>query len=225
MKTPAPLQPQTVTQQLPAQASPKQLRKTIRLARRQLSRIQKHQHSQVITRRIVHSRFYRYSRHIALYLSTDGEVDLAPLIRKLHSHYHGYNKKCYLPVILSRENGLMAFAPYNENTRLRKNSFGILEPVYQKKHLKSARQLDLILAPLVAFDRQGNRMGMGGGFYDRTLSHLKQHGRRPRKHHPMFVGIAHELQQVDALQIHSWDIPLYAIITERRLGYFTQSAD
>ncbi len=114
----------------------------------------------------------------------------------------------------------MAFAPYEKKTCLRKNSFGILEPVYQKKQLKTARQLDLVLAPLVAFDPQGNRLGMGGGFYDRALSHLRAHGRRTRKHHPLFIGIAHELQQVDSLQVQSWDIPLHAIITERGLRYF-----
>ncbi len=187
----------------------------IRQARRHLSRIQQHQHSRIISRSIIHSRFYRYSRHIALYLSADGEVNLSPLINKIHGHY----KKCYLPVILSRENGIMAFAPYNKNTSLRKNSFGILEPVYQKKHLKSARQLDLVLAPLVAFDPLGHRMGMGGGYYDRALKHLKQQW-HTRKHHPLFVGIAHELQQVDALQAQPWDIQMHAIVTEKGLRYF-----
>jgi len=199
--------------------SARSLRINIRQARRHLSRIQQHQHSRIISRRIIHSRFYRYSRHIALYLSADGEVDLSPLINKIHGHY----KKCYLPVILSRENGIMAFAPYNKNTRLRKNSFGILEPIYQKKHLKSAWQLDLVLAPLVAFDPQGHRMGMGGGYYDRALSHLRRQGlnsRHTRKHHPLFVGIAHELQQVDTLQAQPWDIPLHAIVTEKGLRYF-----
>ncbi len=200
-----------------SESSSKQLRQTIRQARRHLPRIQQHRHSQIITRRILHSRFYRYSRHIALYLSADGEVDLTPLIHKIHGHY----KKCYLPVILSRENGIMAFAPYNKDTRLRKNSFGILEPIYQKKQLKNARQLDLVLAPLVAFDLQGHRMGMGGGFYDRALDHLRQRSRRSRKHHPLFVGIAHELQQVDSLQAQTWDIPLHALITESRLRYFS----
>ena len=117
----------------------------------------------------------------------------------------------------------MAFAPYNKNTRLRKNSFGILEPVYQKKHLKSARQLDLVLAPLVAFDPMGHRMGMGGGYYDRALNHLRRQGqnsRSIRKHHPLFVGIAHEIQQVDVLQAQPWDIPLHAIVTEKGLRYF-----
>ena len=114
----------------------------------------------------------------------------------------------------------MAFAPYEKNTQLRKNCFGVLEPLYQKKQLKTARQLDMILAPLVGFDEQGNRMGMGGGFYDRALYHLKCKNPAAQRSRPMFVGIAHEIQNVPQLDSQSWDIPLHAIITERRFKYF-----
>lgn len=191
------------------------LRQHLRHKRRQLSKIQQHQHAQAITQRIIHSRLYKQSRHIALYLSNDGEVDLSPLINKLLSHY----KKCYLPVILSRRHAIMSFALYERHTRLKKNCFGILEPVYQKKHLKAARQMDLLLAPLVGFDVQGNRMGMGGGFYDRALQHLSQH-KAANMRRPKFVGIAHEVQKVAHLESRQWDIPLHAIVTERQLSYF-----
>ena len=114
----------------------------------------------------------------------------------------------------------MGFAPYDKGTRLRKNCFGILEPVYQKKQLKTALQMNLILAPLVGFDEQGNRMGMGGGYYDRALQHLKSGDSRSRSFKPGFVGIAHEIQKVHKLESHTWDIALNAIVTERRLSYF-----
>lgn len=114
----------------------------------------------------------------------------------------------------------MAFAPFEKGTRLKKNCFGILEPVYQKKQLKTSRQLDMILAPLVGFDEQGNRMGMGGGFYDRALQHLKRQKNQQRYSRPKFVGIAHEIQQTSQLESQSWDIKLHAIATERRLKYF-----
>lgn len=192
------------------------MRQSLRHKRRHLSRMQQHRHSQVISQRIVHSKVYRRSRHIALYLSADGEVDLAPLLNKLHAHY----KKCYLPVILSRQHAIMAFAPFAKNTQLKKNCFGVLEPYYQKKQLKTARQLDMILAPLVGFDEQGNRMGMGGGFYDRALHHLKGKNNARKRKHPMFIGIAHEVQKVPQLDSQVWDIPLHAIVTERRLKYF-----
>ena len=114
----------------------------------------------------------------------------------------------------------MGFAPYDKGTRLRKNCFGILEPVYQKKNLKTAKQLDIVLAPLVGFDDQGNRMGMGGGFYDRALQHLKSGASGTRSLKPKFIGIAHELQGVKKLESHAWDIALSGIVTESRLNYF-----
>jgi 5-formyltetrahydrofolate cyclo-ligase len=199
------------------------LRQSLRIKRRHLTRMKQHQHAQKITQRIVHSTLYKRSRHIALYLSADGEVDLSFLINKLHSSSgSGHTKKCYLPVIISRQHGIIHFAPYETHTRLKKNCFGILEPVYQKKQLKTALQMDLVLAPLVAFDEQGNRMGMGGGFYDRALQHLKSNPIKTRSLKPRFVGIAHELQRVRELESHTWDIALNAIVTERRLSYFHQ---
>lgn len=197
------------------------LRHSLRTQRRHLTQIKQHLHAKKITQRIIHSKIYKRSRHIALYLSADGEVDLSFLINKLHSSSTpGHMKKCYLPVIISRRHGIINFAPYEKQTRLRKNCFGILEPVYQKKHLKTALQLDLILAPLVGFDEQGNRMGMGGGYYDRALQHLKSGNLAPRPLKPGYVGIAHELQCVHELTSHHWDISLNAIVTERRFSYF-----
>lgn len=180
-----------------------------------------HQHAKIIIRRIVHSSIYKRSKHIALYLPAGGEVDLSALLK----HFQFHSKKCYLPVIISQKNGIIAFAPYEEHTHLKKNCFGILEPVFLKKQLKSAKQLDLVLTPLVGFDEQGNRMGMGGGYYDRALQHLRTHHsdsltarQRPLK--PKVLGIAHELQKVERLQSQSWDIRLDAIVTEQRLTSF-----
>lgn len=197
------------------------LRQRLRAGRRHLTKMKQHQHAQKITQRIIHSKIYKRSRHIALYLCADGEVDLSFLIHKLHSSSDsGHSKKCYLPVIISKRQGIINFAPYEKHTRLRKNCFGILEPIYQKKQLKTALQMDLILAPLVGFDEQGNRMGMGGGYYDRALQHLKSGDLKSRPLKPAFVGIAHETQYVQKIESHSWDITLNAIVTERRLSYF-----
>ena len=190
------------------------LRKSLRSQRRRLSKIKQHRHTKIITQRIIHSPLYKHSKHIALYLSGDGEVDLMPLISKLHAD----SKKCYLPVILSKQNSIMAFAPYGEHTRLKKNCFDIPEPVFHKKDLKTVKQIDLVLAPLVGFDEYGNRIGMGGGFYDRALQHLNLSSTALRK--PKLIGVAHELQKVTQLEAQSWDIALDAIVTERRLSYF-----
>lgn len=195
--------------------NPKLLRQTLRQRRRHLSPIEQHRHAKQIVQRIIHSKYYKLARDIAIYLPNDGEVDLTLLMLRLQQDY----KKCYLPVILSTAHGQMAFAPYHRHTRLRKNTFNILEPIYQSKQLRKSQNLDLVLAPLVGFDEQGNRLGMGGGFYDRALQHLKkQHHSHYTK--PRFVGVAHELQKVATLDSNYWDIPLHAIVTEKQLKHF-----
>ena len=103
------------------------------------------------------------------------------------------------------------FAPYRPDSSLQLNRFNIPEPQVRPSEWRSASQLDLLLLPLVAFDAQGNRVGMGGGFYDRTLAYL-QHRRHWRK--PVLIGLAHEVQKTDGLTTQSWDIPLDTIITE-----------
>jgi 5-formyltetrahydrofolate cyclo-ligase len=74
-----------------------------------------------------------------------------------------------------------------------------------------SRVLDVILMPLVAFDGQGNRLGMGAGYYDRTLAFLR-HRRHWRK--PRIIGLAYEFQRMPALPAEPWDVPLDGIITE-----------
>lgn len=198
-----------------------QLRQLLRQKRRSLSVIAQQRHSQKITRRIIHARFFKHARHIALYLASDGEVDLTPLIQSLFTSNSNTLKRCYLPVIVSRRDAVMRFAPYHPGSKMRKNCFAINEPVYQRRQLKTAVHMDVILAPLVGFDAQGLRIGMGGGYYDRALQHLKpkkDEGYRMLK--PRFVGIAHAIQKVNKLQPQPWDIPLHAIVTEQELSYF-----
>ena len=75
------------------------------------------------------------------------------------------------------------------------------------------KQLDIVFTPLVAFDREGNRMGMGGGYYDRTLQHWQEN------HSPYPIGIAHDCQQVEHLEQQHWDVPLGEIITPSHVYY------
>ncbi len=187
------------------------LRKSIRDKRRLISKQEQLQHSESIIHQLIHSQVYQNSYDIALYLSTDGEVDLNLLISILFQD----NKKVYLPIILPVQKGIMKFVPYYQEDLLAKNCFGILEPYYEDKDLIAIGQLDLILAPLVGFDRAGNRIGMGGGYYDRALQNLKT-GELKTK----FIGVAHELQRVEELQARRWDIPLHGIITEEKFSYF-----
>ena len=182
------------------------------LQRRQLQSLlvtTQRQHSRDLCQNIIKEKAYKYSQHIACYIANDGEIDPALLIE----HALFSEKIVYLPILSPLKNSLY-FAPYNTNSQLKLNRFNIPEPVCHPSNWKKASQLDLLLLPLVAFDDQGNRMGMGGGFYDQTLSYLnhRQHWKKP-----VLMGAAHEVQKVDQLEAQSWDIPLNYIATEKQL--------
>ena len=91
-----------------------------------------------------------------------------------------------------------------------KNIYGIEEPKLIPDQRRNAWSLGLVFLPLVAFDTQGNRMGMGGGYYDRTFSFKKQN---KSLRGPDLIGLAHEIQKVESLPVENWDIPLSTIIT------------
>lgn len=165
----------------------------------------------MLCERIAASRTFQRSKHIAFYLTNDGEVDLSLLIK--HAWQQG--KQCYLPVLAEPNTQRLWFIPYTPETKLKNNRFGIPEPIHSHKiRLRKTLSLDLILMPLVAFDQQGNRVGMGGGFYDRTLAFLRQ---RKYWHKPNLLGVAYELQKQKQLESNPWDIPLQAIATEKCL--------
>ena len=103
---------------------------------------------------------------IAIYLSADGELDTKPLIESLWQQ----GKSIYLPVIHPFSKGQLLFLQYLNDDQLVYNKYGILEPALDIRHLKPVRDLDVICTPLVGFDSVGHRLGMGGGYYDRTLS-------------------------------------------------------
>ncbi|MFE0586188.1 5-formyltetrahydrofolate cyclo-ligase [Pantoea vagans] len=146
------------------------------------------------------------ARNIALFLSVDGELNTRPLIARL---WH-LKKAVYLPVLHPFSPGNLLFLRYSPDTPLLPNKLRIPEPPLDIRQLITLDQLDLMLVPLVAFDQHGQRLGMGGGFYDRTLQNWRQHGFLP-------VGLAHDCQQVDSLPVAEWDVPLPAVMTPSKL--------
>ena len=184
------------------------IRKQKRAQRQLLLTTIQQQHSQALFQNITQERVYKNSHNIACYIANDGEIDPCLIIE----HARSLAKEVYLPVLSPLKNSLY-FAPYKTGDRLKLNRFKISEPECHPSKWISARQLDLLLLPLVAFDAQGNRLGMGGGFYDRTLAYL-QHRRFWKK--PTLVGLAHEIQKVEQLNRQRWDIPLDYIITEKQ---------
>ncbi len=193
----------------PFMQNPSEIRRTCKRGRRALGAHTQRLHSLAFRRRFVAEGLLRRYRHVAGYLARDGELDLAPLIEQLYESA----KSWYLPVLRAHPRRKMWFVRHPHQGPLIPNRFGIPEPPLKYAQIRLPWALDLILVPLVAFDAQCNRLGMGGGFYDRTLAFLRY---RRRWHRPLLVGVAHECQKVPALPLQAWDVPLDMVITEAR---------
>lgn len=186
------------------------LRRQLRAARRELSRQDQLNASLGVCRQLVCSPLFLRSRRIAVYFCNDGEVNLEPLIDAAWN----MGKSLYLPVLHPLKAGELVFMEYHRHQPMAVNRFGIPEPVCHRDSRCHTWLLDLILTPLVGFDELGNRMGMGGGFYDRTFEFLR-HNSKPRR--PALIGLAHECQKVEQLTVESWDIPMDGIVTGSKI--------
>ena len=184
-------------------ANRKQIRATIRLARQSLSAEQQFADSKQATDTSLSAILKLNARRVALYLTNDGELDTKPLIEMLWQH----NIAVYLPRLHPFSAGNLLFLRYQADSVLEQNSLGIWEPKLDITQMMLTHQLDVVITPLVAFDKHGNRMGMGGGYYDRTLANWQSIGK------PLPIGYAHDCQQVDSLPCQHWDVPLPMIIT------------
>jgi len=191
------------------------IRREMRRQRRSLSASQQHQAALALKQRLIRMSVFRNARRVGCYLANDGELDLRDVIARIHS----MRKCCYLPVLDSLGSNRLWFSPWTPETPLQLNRFGIFEPRVAPRQLVSASHLDLLLMPLVGFDPQGNRLGMGGGFYDRSLAFLKY---RHYWQKPHLYGVAHEFQCVAALQQASWDVPMHGVVTDQCVYRFVE---
>jgi len=185
----------------------KQLRQHIRQLRRALTPAQQELAAKNLLRNMRQRSDFKRAKTVALYLPNDGEISPEPLIRYCWS----LGKTVYLPVLHPILHNRLWFTPYTPRTAMIKNIYGIREPKLQPAQRRAAWALDLVLLPLVAFDQQGNRMGMGGGYYDRTFAFKNL---RKGLKGPNLIGLAHEIQRVEKLPVESWDIPLTSIVTD-----------
>lgn len=182
-----------------------QLRKRLRSQRRSLSKGCRRQAERLIRQRLITHIKHRQIRRVACYLDADGEVPTRSLIR----YCQHIGVEIYLPALYRGTKSLI-FRRFTAATPLRPNRFSVLEPPPQQASLVSAKQLDAVLLPLVAFDSNAQRLGMGGGFYDTTFAFLHKHSWHP----PRLIGLAYELQKIAHIPADPWDVPLHCVITE-----------
>jgi 5-formyltetrahydrofolate cyclo-ligase len=192
---------------------PSQLRREIRNQRRQLTPQTLQRHSLQLRRLAGSHNAFRHSRRIAFYLASRGEIDPQQLMMLALKA----GKQVYLPVLRNRPSNSLWFSAYRPGERLVNNCYGIPEPVMNSRRVVMPWSLDVVFVPLVAFDISGNRMGMGGGYYDRTFAFKRM---RSHWHGPKLIGLAHEFQRVEQLQTQPWDIPLNGVITEQCIYSF-----
>lgn len=143
---------------------------------------------------------FRRARHIGIYHAIGAEIDPAGVPRLPGQHF-------YLPILIGER---MRFAS-DHSPRMRRGRFGIPEPI--QSHRRPAFTLDLVVVPLLGFDADCNRMGMGGGFYDRCFARrlTGKHGA------PRLVGLAFDCQQLQTLPVAPWDVPLDLVVTPTRV--------
>ncbi|UII71337.1 5-formyltetrahydrofolate cyclo-ligase [Pseudomonas sp. HN11] len=192
----------------PAPLSRPQLRRMLRKARRALTPSEQRQAAHGLYRQLAQHPLFRRAKHISLYLPTDGEIDPRLLLRAAQRR----GKATYLPVLSAWPRTKMVFQRVRPGEKLLPNRFRILEPRMNIGRQRKVWALDLVLLPLVGFDDAGGRLGMGGGFYDRSLAYL---ARRQSWRKPTLLGLAHECQKVDRLAQASWDVPLAGTVTDK----------
>jgi 5-formyltetrahydrofolate cyclo-ligase len=183
------------------------LRSSLREKRQELSTEQQMAASLALFNMLGNQDFFRVAQRIAFYQVADGEIDPRMLLDLALSE----GKSCFLPVIQQDNPEFVSFAPYDANTELVPNKWGIAEP--PASEVISPTNFDVVFVPLVAFSKDCFRMGMGQGFYDRTFS-FKIFNRRSS---PMLVGLAHECQLIDSFPVESWDVRLDAVATEKKI--------
>jgi 5-formyltetrahydrofolate cyclo-ligase len=191
----------------------RELRRSLRRARRELDAIEREQADAAICGRIRRIGAFRRARRVGIYFAFDGEPDLA----RLFASCSRQGKTLYAPVI---SNDMMRFADLSAARDLQRNKFGILEPV--PCQLIDERSLDLVLTPLVGFDDDGNRLGVGKAYYDRCFGFLsgRRYWRRPK-----LLGVGYSVQRMANYQPARWDVPLWGVVTELSLTVFRGDTD
>jgi 5-formyltetrahydrofolate cyclo-ligase len=183
-----------------------QLRSQLQQQRQALTKPQQSVYSQQICQQVTQSDCFQNAQHIAFYTPVKGEANPLPLQQE------AANKSFYLPVLSPIKKFHLIFVKINANTCYENNIYSIPEPLYTSQDIIATEDLDLVIMPLVATDRTGNRMGMGGGYYDRSFAY-KQTATIST---PKLLGFAYDFQLISKLSAEPWDIPLDYIATNSK---------
>ena len=194
---------------MPGQKSLKsQLRREIRCKRAAIEAAQRKRWDAAINQHLDEYARLASPAVVAAYLAFDGEPDLMPALAGLEDR----GVKLALPVIQDTPaKAVIAFRHWTLTSKLQQNRYGISEPAGTRAI--SVTDIDLVLFPLVGWDKTGGRLGMGASFYDRLFQPFSELGR------PVRMGVGYQLQYVKSIPSDPWDIRLHGVLTEN--GWFT----
>jgi 5-formyltetrahydrofolate cyclo-ligase len=189
------------------------IRRQLRARRKALSPAARLAASLALVRLALRHHLLAKGRRIGLYIPANHEIDVRPLLNRAVA----MRVTCFLPIVPSRGRKRMWFSEMGDHAAWALNRYGIPEYLHPLAKRVRARRLDLLFMPLLGFDARGFRLGMGGGYYDASLSYRKncRHWRRPR-----IVGVAYSVQEAERLPNDAWDIPLDAVLTDREYRVF-----
>ena len=179
------------------------LRKQLRAARRALPAAERIAAADALAAHLLALPFAPAEGPVAGYWALDGEI-------ALHAWQLRLPRACSYCLPVLGEDERLRFAPWAPGAPLRSNRYGIPEPDVAPDALLLPEQMALVVVPLVGFDARGHRLGMGGGWYDRSFAF-----RHTRTAPPWLVGAGFSIQRVDALDSEAWDVRLDAVCTER----------
>lgn len=144
---------------------------------------------------------FKKAQHVLLYYSHNGEVDTLELLDR-----YVETKQLYLPVLKGKSH--FQAIPIKPPLKLVKSFEGVLEPVGIEPSSLYDQQIEIVITPGVAFDRKGNRLGMGKGYYDRYFQH----------HHSVIkIALAYEEQVLDNVPKDPYDVTIDFIITDKNI--------
>ncbi len=190
------------------------LRKQLKSIRQSHSPLQQRLRAEAAARHFRPWLAQRGDSNVASYLTHTGELPTDAINRTVWR----LGRTLHVPLLHNPDHPSLKFQAFNLGTPTVKNRYGIDEPIPNEHLAKDACEMDLVITPLLGFDAEGNRLGMGGGYYDRTLEFMLD--KPPRQPRPFLLGLAYDAQEVNALQRNPWDVPLDAILTESGIRVF-----
>ncbi len=189
------------------------IRADMRAKRKAMDDASLHEHANALLNHL--KPIIRDASSVAGYQAMQGEM----LIDPVFAYCWDNDVDTLLPIMTQQS---LMFAKFDSNTEFVEKQYGIKEPEVPADSLLQPEQLHIVLLPLVAFDNHGNRIGMGGGFYDRSFAFIKNKRANSSPDKPLLVGVAHAFQEVQDAMPESWDVPLDCIATDKGLIELTQ---